>query len=281
LTAPRDALREYIAAPSTRSALSSYARRRGLHDSAEDVVQTVLCDALAVAAVPVESDELPRWLNGIARHKVADEHRRRARWSPAEPSEGSCVPSEEAEDLLRRIDGEVVEPEERQALEWLVREHQGEALCEMARAEALAPDTLRQRVARFRRKLRARYLAPLAMLVALGGGGALWASSASRTQATLTSASALAAFAGDWRVIDVAPASYRSLTLRVRIGAQGVRVLAAEGVVGRDLNVEALGEARVRISSGSRAWTCRVERIDDAHFKLVSERGFVLLERQR
>jgi hypothetical protein len=244
------------------------------------VVQTVLCDALAVAAVPVESDELPRWLNGIARHKVADEHRRRARWSPAEPSEGSCTPSEEADDLLRRIDGDIVEPEERQALEWLVREHQGEALCEMARAEALAPDTLRQRVARFRRKLRARYLAPLAVLLAIGTGGALWSRSLPAPTATLSSAGGLAAFAGDWRVVDVAPASYRSLDLRVRIGAHGVRVLAAEGVVGRDLNVEALGESKVRVSSGSRSWLCRIERSDDAHFRLVSERGFVVLERQ-
>lgn len=244
-------------------------------------MQTVLCDALAVAAVPVESQDLPRWLNGIARHKVADEHRRRARFSPAEPSEGSRAPSEEAEDLLRRIDGEVVEPEERQALEWLVREHQGEALCEMARAEALAPDTLRQRVARFRRKLRARYLAPLLVLLAVGSAGALWGRALSVAPASLTSTGGLAAFAGDWRVVDVAPARYRSLDLRVHVGAQGVRVLAAEGVVARDLSVAALGDGQVRVSSGARAWTCRIERIDERHFKLVSERGFVLLERLR
>src|SRR5690349_17070100 len=121
---PREALRQYIASPRTRSALHAYARRRGLAESADDVVQTVLCDALAAPAIPVQGEELPRWLNGIASHKVADEHRRRARWSASEPPEASAEDSDEARDLLRRIEGEVATPEERQALEWLVREHQ-------------------------------------------------------------------------------------------------------------------------------------------------------------
>ena len=48
----REQLLDYIANPATRSSLHAYVRRRGLGDSADDLVQTVLCDALAVEAVP-------------------------------------------------------------------------------------------------------------------------------------------------------------------------------------------------------------------------------------
>jgi DNA-directed RNA polymerase specialized sigma24 family protein len=280
LTAPRDALRDYIAAPSTRSALNAYARHRGLHDCADDVVQTVLCDALAVEAVPVDAEDVPRWLSGIARHKVADEHRRRTRRSSLEPPEGSTSPDHEAKDLLRRIEGELQEPHDRQALEWLKREHEGEALCEMARAEALAPETLRQRVARFRRKLRARYLVPLGLLLTLAGSATVWRAEQSGALTAPMSANALAAYAGKWRVVAVAPERYQSLDLRVLITPDRVRVLAADGVVERSLTVAGLSPQRVQISSAGRSWTCLLERLDADHFRLSSERGFVLLERQ-
>ncbi len=279
MTAPRDALRDYIAAPSTRSALNAYARHRGLHDCADDVVQTVLCDALAVAAVPVENDDVPRWLNGIARHKVADEHRRRARRSSGEPPEGFTSPDHEAKDLLRRIESDVQE-HDRQALEWLKREHEGEALCEMARAAALAPETVRQRVARFRRKLRARYLAPLTVLLALGVSAAGWRvhETAARTAAI---SNGLAQYTGNWRVVAVAPQRYESLDLRVQISQNGVLVRAANGVLERSVTVTTLDADRVLVSSGGRTWTCHLERLDANRFKLSSERGFAVLQRQR
>jgi DNA-directed RNA polymerase specialized sigma24 family protein len=280
LTAPRDALRDYIAAPTTRSTLNAYARHRGLQDCADDVVQTVLCDALAVEAVPVDADDVPRWLNGIARHKVADEHRRRTRRSSVEPPEGSTSPDHEAKDLLRRIEGELQEPNDRQTLEWLKREHAGEALCEMARAAALAPETLRQRVARFRRKLRARYLVPLGMLLALAASATVWQHERSAAPTAPSSANALAAYAGNWRVVAVAPERYKSLDLRVFISPNSVRVVAADGVVDRALSVTALGPQRVQVNSGGRNWTCQLERLDADHFRLSSDRGFVLLERQ-
>ena len=75
----REQLLDYIANPATRTSLHAYVRRRGLGDSADDLVQTVLCDALAVEAVPERNSELPRWLTGIARNKVVDERRRRSR----------------------------------------------------------------------------------------------------------------------------------------------------------------------------------------------------------
>jgi len=58
-------LRRYVAHPRTLSSLTAYARRWGLSDAAEDVVQTALCDALAVQAVPVSATDIPRWVSGI------------------------------------------------------------------------------------------------------------------------------------------------------------------------------------------------------------------------
>ena len=119
----REQLLDFIASPGTRSALHAYVRRRGLSDSAEDLVQTALCDALAAQAVPVESTDLPRWLNGILRNKVVDERRRRARWQRAEAVEPTAPPAPvDALAVLRRIESEVTAPEERRALTRLVRE---------------------------------------------------------------------------------------------------------------------------------------------------------------
>jgi DNA-directed RNA polymerase specialized sigma24 family protein len=148
----REQLLDYIANPATRTSLHAYVRRRGLGDSADDLVQTVLCDALAVEAVPERNSELPRWLTGIARNKVVDEHRRRSRWKRADVTEDLEAPrSTEARELLRRIAREVVEPEERRALGWLVREHEGDSLYLIALDQALEPSTLRQRICRLRK----------------------------------------------------------------------------------------------------------------------------------
>ncbi|HXK19694.1 MAG TPA: sigma factor, partial [Polyangiaceae bacterium] len=93
----REQLLDYLKSPATRSSLQAYVRRRGLSDSADDLVQTVLCDALAAPAVPDRSSELPRFVTGIARNKVVDEHRRRARWKRADvPDELEAPRSTEA-----------------------------------------------------------------------------------------------------------------------------------------------------------------------------------------
>ena len=153
----REQLLDYIADPATSTSLHAYARRRGLADSAEDLVQTVLCEALAVEAVPERNSELPRWLTGILRNKVVDEQRRRSRWKRAElPDDLEAPRSSDARELLQRIAREVVEPEERRALDWLVREHEGDPLYLIALDQALEPSTLRQRICRLRKSLRAR-----------------------------------------------------------------------------------------------------------------------------
>ena len=48
---PREQLLDYLQRPATRRSLDAYVRRRGLSDSADDLVQTVLCDALGTQAL--------------------------------------------------------------------------------------------------------------------------------------------------------------------------------------------------------------------------------------
>jgi len=273
----RDALVEYIRNPNTRHRLHAYVRRRGLSDSADDVVQTVLCDALAVEAIPADAAELPRFVTGIARNKVADEHRRRARWRDAAMPELASAPAHEASDLLRRIEGELDEPGERETLSWLMREHAGDSLYEIARERALTPATLRQRICRLRRQLRARYLAPLALALGLGVGINVWLANEAEPP-NIGVESPLAAYAGDWRIVRVEPERYASLALRVHIDARSVRVYVGDAL-SRELFVERLDGKKLVLRSGSSRWAVELERLGPKRIELRGPRGFVALER--
>jgi DNA-directed RNA polymerase specialized sigma24 family protein len=274
----REHLRLYIANPATRSSLHAYVRRRGLADSADDLVQTVLCDALAVEAVPERNSELPRWLTGIARNKVVDERRRRARWKRAELDDEPQAPrSSEARDLLRRIASEVVEPEERRALDWLVREHQGDSLYLIALDQALEPSTLRQRICRLRKSLRARYLAALVLALGLG---TVWAAHDPGARGDESSASdVLSPYAGSWHVSDATSAQYRRLQLRVSADGRHVRVFGPSEALSRELWVERLAGDQLSLRSGKSAWVVRLERLGPDHLRLSGARGSVELRR--
>lgn len=271
-------LLDYIANPATRSSLQAYVRRRGLGDSAEDLVQTVLCDALAVEAVPERHSELPRWLTGIARNKVVDERRRRARWKPAELGDEPEAPrSPEALDLLRRIARDVVEPEERRALDWLVREHEGDALYLIALDQALEPSTLRQRICRLRKSLRARYLAAL---VALLGVGAAWAThDMGGVSGSEIGGDALSPFAGVWQVTAGAPARYGHLQVRVSGNGRHVSVFGPSESLSRELVVERETKDRLTLRSGDSVWVVRLEPLGPNHLRLSGPRGTVELQR--
>lgn len=141
-------------------------RRRVPAEEAQDLAQTVLCDALAAPAVPSDPDELQRWMNGIARNKVSDFHRRGRRLVPDESVNEleSPPPAYEARALL----GEVLHttsPRDRATLDWIVREHEGERLNDIAKEEGLPPPVIRQRISRLRRLLRARWAGALVALV--------------------------------------------------------------------------------------------------------------------
>lgn len=274
----REHLLDYIANPATRSSLQAYIRRRGLGDSAEDLVQTVLCDALAVEAVPERNSELPRWLTGIARNKVVDERRRRARWKRAElddePEAPRCA---EARDLLLRIARDVVEPEERRALDWLVREHEGDALYLIALDQALEPSTLRQRICRLRKSLRARYLAAL---VALLGVGAAWAShEVAGASGSQVGGDALSPYAGVWQVTAGAPARYGHLQVRVSGDGRHVRVFGPSEPLSRELVVEREATDALTLRSGDSLWAVRLQRLGPNRLRLSGPRGTVELQR--
>jgi DNA-directed RNA polymerase specialized sigma24 family protein len=275
----REQLLDYIANPATRSSLHAYVRRRGLADSADDLVQTVLCDALAVEAVPERDSELPRWLTGIARNKVVDERRRRSRWKRAElPEDVEAAPrSTEARDLLHRIASEVVEPEERRALDWLVREHEGDSLYLIALDQALEPNTLRQRICRLRKSLRARYLVALLALLGLGGAWAALPAAPELSPAGVTEQ--LSPYAGTWRVTATTPAKYQSLGLTVHIDGGHVRVVGPTEALSRELIIQSVSEDRVTLRSGKSVWVARLEKLGPNRLRLSTARGAVELSR--
>jgi DNA-directed RNA polymerase specialized sigma24 family protein len=274
----REQLLDYIANPTTRTSLHAYVRRRGLGDSADDLVQTVLCDALAVEAVPERNSELPRWLTGIARNKVVDEHRRRSRWKRAElPEELEGPRSSDARELLQRIAREVVEPEERRALDWLVREHAGDSLYLIALDQALEPSTLRQRICRLRKSLRARYLGPL--LLALVFGSAWAALDHGARPAAVRAHDALTPYSGTWRVASASPAKYATLHLSVRIDGRQIHVFGPSPSLGRELLVEHINLDQVTLRSGDSVWMARLQLLSPNHLRLSSPRGWVELER--
>src|SRR5690349_15785644 len=81
-----------LADPALRRLLEDFVRRRVPATDVDDVVQTVLCDALAAQGRPTDEEELRKWLLGVARHKVADHHRRAVREPASELPEIEAGP---------------------------------------------------------------------------------------------------------------------------------------------------------------------------------------------
>lgn len=154
----------------TRRFLSDYVRKRVGEQDVDDVVQTVLVDALAAQRVPEVDSELRRWLIGIARHKIADHHRKAGREQPAElpDLEASAPPLEERQMASWAERQAPASKEAARTLEWMAREGEGEKLEQIAIDEQVAAATVRQRVSRMRRWMRERWLAELAAVAALG-----------------------------------------------------------------------------------------------------------------
>jgi DNA-directed RNA polymerase specialized sigma24 family protein len=149
--------------PALRRSLEDFVRRRVPAADVDDVVQTVLCDALAAEGRPRDPGELRRWLLGIARHKVADLHRRAHREPPAElPDLEANPPPVEARDLLRWADQQAGSTRDaKQTLDWMTREGDGEKLESIAASEQVPAARVRQRVSRMRRWMKERWAAEL------------------------------------------------------------------------------------------------------------------------
>ncbi len=162
-------LANVLADPSTRRALEDFVRRRVPAPDVEDVVQTVLCDALAAEGRPERPEEVRRWLIGIARHKVADLHRRGSREQASElPELPAPPPPIEARELARWAEEQAASTRDaKQTLAWMAREGEGEKLESIAAEEQVPAARVRQRVSRMRRWMKERWLAELAAVAAL------------------------------------------------------------------------------------------------------------------
>ena len=142
-------------------------RRRVRADDVDDIVQTVLVEALG--AQPSKTEELKRWLTGSpgTRSSISTPSAprgsgdRRGR-GPAARAAGRAVLAAWA---TQQIGGS---REGVETLGWMAREGDGEKLESIAREEKVPPATLRQRVSRMRRALRRRWVAELALVAALG-----------------------------------------------------------------------------------------------------------------
>jgi DNA-directed RNA polymerase specialized sigma24 family protein len=278
-------LNAHLGGGEVRRGLTALLRRRVPAQEVEDVAQTVLADALAAPRIPTDPEELRKWLSGIARHKIADFHRRAGRAharndaSPVELLPSSPAAFEERE-VLHVLLGEKRSRREAEAMEWLVREHEGERLADIAAENGLPAPVVRQRVSRLRRALRSRWAGALAVLALVGGLGALGAlAQSSNYEAIAPDPSAqaitapaaspadglLASAAGDWTVQTVTP--NRALT------AAEQRLVDLEA---KNAKVHIEGRRVVLSTPGfSTSWTIsRIEKTDaGARIRLTHENG--------
>jgi RNA polymerase sigma factor (sigma-70 family) len=141
-----------------RAALTAMVRRRVPPADAEDVVQAVLTEAVATTERPADPEGARKWLWGVARHKIADYHRRASRETTDPPERAAPPPEHEERALLRWAVGELpAGADAKKTFEWLLREGDGETLEAIAEEERLPPPVVRQRVSRLRRLFRSRW----------------------------------------------------------------------------------------------------------------------------
>ena len=121
----------------TRRFLVEFVRKRVAPADVEDVVQTVLLEALADEGRPTDPAELRRWLTGIARHKAADVHRRAGREPLAEPVDLEAGPPPvEARALVTWAEEQAASVRDAgETLRWMAREGEGEKLETIAAEE--------------------------------------------------------------------------------------------------------------------------------------------------
>ncbi|MEO7110468.1 MAG: sigma factor, partial [Polyangiaceae bacterium] len=163
---PSDHLRRHLEEPRFLAWLSSIVRRRVPSSDVDDVVQAVLCDALASHLIPSDHREISRWICGIAKNKVADFHRRAKRQNESHEEIAIGARSGEMRVMLRSVVADA-SARNREALEWIVREHDGEELASIAEELSIPAPLVRQRVSRLRRALRSRWLGGGVLVLAL------------------------------------------------------------------------------------------------------------------
>src|SRR5262249_1890120 len=151
-----------LSSPELRKLIERMVRRRVPETDVDDVVQTVLCDALASEGIPSEDEELRKWIAGITRHKGADFHRkgRRARHVELpDHIEGEEPPHSANEWVNWAEERTKADPEAKRTLDWMARESTGEKLAHIAEEAQMPATQVRQRVSRLRRWMRQQWAA--------------------------------------------------------------------------------------------------------------------------
>jgi DNA-directed RNA polymerase specialized sigma24 family protein len=142
--------------------LARVARRKVDRSDVDDVVQATLLEILSANETPATSEETRRFAFFVVRQKIADVHRRRARDQRINTDLGAVTASAsttEPSDFVRWVHRIVPEKDAvERTLGWMVREAEGEALADIARAERMPATAVRQRVSRLRRLLRERWV---------------------------------------------------------------------------------------------------------------------------
>ncbi len=148
-------------------AITAMVRKRVPPSEVDDIVPSTLAEAVASPEAPADKDALRRWLSGVARHKVADFHRRRRREvaldSAPELPGGSTPHPVEERDLLRWARRQLPSDEAQQTLDWMMHEADGEKLEAIAERERIPATRVRQRVSRLRAFFRERWHRELAL----------------------------------------------------------------------------------------------------------------------
>jgi DNA-directed RNA polymerase specialized sigma24 family protein len=248
-----------------------------VHQDPEDVVQQAICDALAVEAVPAEREEIPKWFFSIVHRRVVDRFRRQWRAQAVELSEVPCHIDPEGRDLLQRLDRDLTDDARRRTLGWLLREHAGESLKDIADELALDAAALRQRICRLRRELRAKYLAALSVLLLFWvGADAYWPVS---RDPTAVSQVATSVYDGDYVLVDATKNDVNALGLRINVRAGTARVSDRTGVLRGTLQVNATGADTLTLRSGPSYWDVTVIQLDGTRLQLRGNRGFITLQR--
>lgn len=172
---PRPERPERLGQRDLLAALRAYVRRRVPASDVDDIVQGVLCEALAARRIPEADSALAAWLIGIARHEIADAQRRAARVSPQGDIEAGAAPADDAAIEARELAEWAVKRAQTlsgagQTLAWMAREGDGDRIETIAEEEKVPAPRIRQRVSRLRRLLREHWRLELAAcaLVALG-----------------------------------------------------------------------------------------------------------------
>ncbi len=170
-------LHERLADSSLRSCLLGHAKRSLSPADAEDVVQQTLCDAMSAHRRPAQDAEVAPWLMTILKRRICDWFRspRTERFEESDPARGHDANrgagfdrAVDARDMLERVVAHVSAPD-RDTLRWLVEEHDGDTLETIAARDRCAGPVVRQRIHRFRQRLRARWLLAATLSLVLWG----------------------------------------------------------------------------------------------------------------